>query len=85
MLGVRTMNEHGWSYFPSHGELREQFWTVFYHCLGTISEAQKQSIEVARLTGLFLANGFMQDEHGDMHPATEESLDLRYLGAVVLT
>ncbi|KAI1827103.1 hypothetical protein F4861DRAFT_529394 [Xylaria intraflava] len=84
MLGFRTMNEHGWTYFPNYRELREQFWTRFYHFLGTPSKAQKQCIEVARLTGLFLENGFMQDECGNVIPATEESLDLRYLGAVIL-
>ncbi|KAH7021350.1 uncharacterized protein B0I36DRAFT_367765 [Microdochium trichocladiopsis] len=85
MLGIRTMNEHGWSYFPKHAELREQFWAVFYHCLGgAVSEALKQRVEVARLTGLFLANGFVQDGDGNLNPATEESLDLRYLRAVVL-
>jgi hypothetical protein len=85
MLGIRTMNEDGWSYFHNHNELRKQFWTTFYDCLGTTSEVQRQCIETARLTGLFLANGFVQDKHGNMTPATEESLDLRYLGAVVLT
>ncbi|KAI1147178.1 hypothetical protein F4825DRAFT_438217 [Nemania diffusa] len=84
MLGIRTMNEHGWTYFPNHRERREQFWTTFYHCLGAVSKAQQQCIEVARLTGLFLENGFVYDEDGNMKPATEESLDLRYLGAVVL-
>ncbi|KAI0861425.1 hypothetical protein F4860DRAFT_170575 [Xylaria cubensis] len=84
MLGIRTMNEHGWTYFTNHRELRGQFWTTFYHCLGETSKAQQQCIEVARLTGLFLENGFVRDEHGNMTPATEESLDLRYLGAVVL-
>ncbi|KXJ89677.1 hypothetical protein Micbo1qcDRAFT_164982 [Microdochium bolleyi] len=85
MLGIRTMNEHGWSYFPKHDELRGQFWTMFYHCLGeAASEAQKQRVEVARLTGLFLANGFVQDGDGNMNPATENDLDLRYLGAVIL-
>ncbi|KAH8655628.1 hypothetical protein BX600DRAFT_500741 [Xylariales sp. PMI_506] len=64
MIGVMTMNEYGWSYFPSHNELREQFWTTFYQCLGVTSEAQRRCIEVARLTRLFLANGFMQDEDG---------------------
>ncbi|KAI8627860.1 hypothetical protein F5Y19DRAFT_486490 [Xylariaceae sp. FL1651] len=84
LLEIRTMNEHGWTYFPNHRELRGQFWTTFYHCLGVISQAQQQCIEVARLTGLFLENGFILDKHGNMKPATEESLDLRYLGAVVL-
>ncbi|KAJ2989334.1 hypothetical protein NUW58_g3519 [Xylaria curta] len=84
MLGVRTMNEHGWSYFTNHRELRDQFWTTFYHCLGAMSKAQQQCVEVARLTGLFLENGFVQDQYGNMNPATEESLDLRYLAAIVL-
>ncbi|KAK6004344.1 hypothetical protein QM012_008206 [Aureobasidium pullulans] len=84
MLGVRTLNDNGWSYFPMQRELREQFWTSFYHHLGSTSEAQRQCIETARLTGLFLANGFVQDECGNVTPATEDSLDLRYLGAVVL-
>jgi hypothetical protein len=84
MRGVRTMKEDGWSYFDNHNELRKQFWTTFYSCLGTTSEVQRQCIETARLTGLFLANGFVQDKYGNMTPATEESLDLRYLGAVVL-
>lgn len=84
MLGIRRMNEDGWSYFPNHCELREQFWTTFYRLLGTTSEAQRQCVEVARLAGLFLENGFVHDEYGNMNPATEESLDLRYLGAVVL-
>jgi hypothetical protein len=42
MLGIRTMNEHGWTYFPNHGELRGQFWNTFYHCLGATSKAQQQ-------------------------------------------
>jgi len=83
MLGVRTMNEDGWSYFPNQKELRTQFWTTFYWCLEQTSDAQQQCIKFAMLTGLFLANGFVQDEHGNMKPATEESMDLRYLGAVL--
>lgn len=83
MPGVRTMNEHGRSYFPIHNELREQFWNTFYHCLVTVSETQKQCIEVARLTALFLDNGYALDDAGNVVPADEESLDLRFLGAVI--
>jgi len=83
MLGVRTMNEDGWSYFPNQRELRDQFWTTFYQCLEGISGAQQQCVKVAMLAGLFLANGFVQDEHGNMNPATEESVELRYLGVVL--
>ncbi|OHE92673.1 hypothetical protein CORC01_12007 [Colletotrichum orchidophilum] len=42
------------------------------------SDAQKRRMEAARLIGLFLANGF---QHG--MPSTEESEDLRFLGAVI--
>ncbi|OBR12769.1 hypothetical protein CH63R_05065 [Colletotrichum higginsianum IMI 349063] len=44
------------------------------------SDEQKRRIEAARLIGLFLANGFQQGR-----PATEESEDLRFRGAVILT
>ncbi|KAH8744665.1 hypothetical protein F5883DRAFT_588973 [Diaporthe sp. PMI_573] len=86
MLGIRTVNDGylDWSYFPNQQELRNGFWTTFYQCLGGVSAAQAQCIEVARLVGLFLANGFMQDRYGNTVAATEESEDLRFLGAVVL-
>jgi hypothetical protein len=41
MLGYRTTDEDSWRYFPNHNELRTQFWTTFYHCLGATSEAQR--------------------------------------------
>lgn len=50
-----------------------------------MSRAQRQCIETARLTGLFLANGLAPDQRSNVNPATEESLDLCFLGAVVLT
>jgi hypothetical protein len=85
MLGIRKMNEAGWDYFPVHGELREQFWATFYRCPGGMSDVQKQRIEVVRLTGLFLGNGFAQDKDGNLTPVPEGDLNLRYLGAVVLS
>ncbi|KAI1261959.1 hypothetical protein F5Y18DRAFT_400249 [Xylariaceae sp. FL1019] len=83
MLGIRVMNEDGWRYFPNHNELRELFWAAFYRDIGPMSEQQRQRIEVARLTGLFLENGWDMDDDGNLIPATE-GLDLAYLGAVVL-
>ncbi|KAI1424262.1 hypothetical protein F5Y12DRAFT_785421 [Xylaria sp. FL1777] len=79
MLGTPITTGDYWRYHPNHQELRDRFWTAFYIHLGGASDAQKRRIETARLVGLFLANGF---QHGN--PATEESEDLRFLGAVVL-
>lgn len=79
MLETLITSRDLWRYHPNHQELRDHFWTQFYYYLGGASNAQKRRIEAARLIGLFLANGFQQGT-----PATEESEDLRFLGAVVL-
>ncbi|KAL8346223.1 hypothetical protein RB601_004000 [Gaeumannomyces tritici] len=79
MLGVRTTSGDFWRYHDNHEELRDHFYDRFYHHVGNVSDVDKQRIEVARLVGLFLANGFWRGR-----PATENSEDLRFLGAVVL-
>ncbi|KAK6221295.1 Protein kinase-like domain protein [Colletotrichum tabaci] len=79
MLGTLTTTGDFWRYHPNHQELRDQFWNRFHYYLGGVSDEQKRRIEAARLIGLFLANGFQQGR-----PATEESEDLRFLGAVIL-
>lgn len=79
MLGIRITSGDFWRYHANHEELRDHVWDRFFHYLGGVSDEDRQRIEVARLVGLFLANGFEQDR-----PATEESEDLRFLGAVVL-
>ncbi len=79
MLGVSTTSGSFWRYHPNHEELRGHFWARFYHYLGGASDDERRRIETARLTGLFLTNGFQ-----DGKPATEESEDLHFLGAVLL-
>lgn len=79
MLGTLTTSGDFWRYHPNHQELRDHFWNRFYNYLGGVSDEQKRRIEAARLIGLFLANGFQEGK-----PATEESEDLGFLGAVVL-
>jgi hypothetical protein len=85
MLGIRTVNNGylGWSYFLNQQELRNEFWTTLYQCFRGRSEARVQRIEVARLVGLCLTNGFVEDRYRNMVAATDESVDLRFLGAVV--
>lgn len=63
MLGVPKMKV-GWLYHANQLALRTHFWTAFYKIMGDISEKQKERIEVARLVGLFLANGFGFDDNG---------------------
>ena len=84
MLGIPTMEE-GWRYHAKHQELRDLFWTSFYQAMGKVSEEQKELIEVARLVGLFLDNGFEWNNAGIKVPTSEGYEGLRYLEAVTLT
>jgi len=69
VLGVQTSNS--WHFHPNHVKLREHFWDTFYIETGQISEADRRSIEVARLFGLFRTHGF---EEGDARIVYLEAL-----------
>ncbi|KAG8901954.1 hypothetical protein FRC01_009705 [Tulasnella sp. 417] len=84
MLGVRAKKE-SWRYHVNQQKLRDLFWGEFYKAIGNVSKEQKELIEVARLVGLFLANGFEWTNDGIKIPASEGNDDLRYLEAVTLT
>ena len=84
MLGVPKMKV-AWLYHANQQSLRTHFWDVFYKIMGDISEKQKERIEVARLVGLFLANGFGFDDNGNKVAAEDGCLDLLFLDAVVLS
>ena len=83
MLGKRTMS-WGWRYHSNQQELRDLFWETLYQAMGGVSEEQKKLINVAKLVGLFLTNGF-EWKDGVKVPASEGFEDLRYLEAVTLT
>ncbi|KIY66631.1 hypothetical protein CYLTODRAFT_354692 [Cylindrobasidium torrendii FP15055 ss-10] len=83
MLGTHTMSR-GWCYHSSQQELRDLFWETLYQEMGGVSEAQKELVNVARLTGLFLANGFDWKD-GLKVPASEGFDGLCYLESVTLT
>ncbi|KIM36556.1 hypothetical protein M413DRAFT_13896 [Hebeloma cylindrosporum] len=86
MLGIRTMEE-GWRYHVKQQELRDLFWDSFYLAMGNVSEEQKELIEVARLVGLFLDNGFVWNDAGIKVPAGEINDiydNLHYLEMVTL-
>jgi Phosphotransferase enzyme family len=83
MLGVPTIKE-SLRYHANQQELRDLFWESFYQAMGEVSEEQKELIEVARLVGLFLDNGFEWNDAGIKVPASEGYMSLRYLEAVTL-
>ena len=84
MLGIASMQE-SWIYHANQQELRDLFWGAFYKAMGDVSEEQKELIEVARLVGLFLDNGFQWIDDHTKVPASEGRDGLRYLEAVTLT
>ena len=57
MLGSNTiiMGALAWRYHTDEQALRELFWETFYKALGNITD---ERIEVARLAGIFLKNGW---------------------------
>jgi len=81
MLGQETMSWR-WRYHPNHQELRGLFWETLYQEMGGVSEEQKKLIDVSRLIGLFLANGFDWKD-GVKVPASEGFDGLRYLDSVL--
>ncbi|KAF5017336.1 hypothetical protein F66182_10745 [Fusarium sp. NRRL 66182] len=82
MLGIRRMR--GWCYHLNQQELRDLFWVTFYNAIGKFSEELRDLIEVARLVGIFIENGFEGDGNGNRVPASEGNETLDYLGAVTL-
>ena len=85
MLGIHTIKE-SWRYHASQQELRDLFWESFYQAMGKVSEEQKELIEVARLVGLLLDNGFEWNDAGIKVPraTSEEDLDFCILEAATL-
>ncbi|KAH8805383.1 hypothetical protein F5884DRAFT_885667 [Xylogone sp. PMI_703] len=80
MLGINRVNE-GWCYHPNQQALRDLFWETFYGALGSVTD---ERIEVARLAGIFLANGWQSDDEGNGVPVQEGTRDLAYLDSIVL-
>ncbi|KAF3071484.1 hypothetical protein CFAM422_006527 [Trichoderma lentiforme] len=47
-----------WSRHQDYADLQDTFWDVFTQELGGLTEAEKQAIKLARITGLLLSHGF---------------------------
>ncbi|CAA7261240.1 unnamed protein product [Cyclocybe aegerita] len=80
MLGINK-TKGGWCYHPNQKALRDLFWEVFYTTMGNTYD---ERVEVARLVGIFLANGWQYDEEGQKVTVWEGTYELAYLDAVVL-
>lgn len=83
MLGTRSW-KRGCCYHANQQDLRALFWEAFWNAMGSVSEEQRERIEVARLVDRFLANGFQYDDDDNRVPASEGYDDLRYLDVVVI-
>jgi hypothetical protein len=83
MLGVNRV-DGGWCYHPNERALRALFWEAFYQAMGNGNNTADERIEVARLAGVFLENGWQWDEEGHRVPLREGARDLVYLDKVVL-
>lgn len=75
-----SMNEQGWHYHPHHRALRDLFWQTFEAAIGGISGDNKQTIQIARIAGLFLRYGFAWAD-GGQEPVNEGSISFQYLDA----
>lgn len=83
MLGFASLRET-WVYHANQQELRDLFWETLYEAMGDVSAEQKELMDVARLIGLFMANGLgWADEHTRV-PVSEGHHTLCYLEAVTL-
>ncbi|KAK2597378.1 hypothetical protein QQS21_006002 [Conoideocrella luteorostrata] len=79
-----TRSTRNWCYHANQQVLRDLFWDTLYDAMGQVSEAQKELIGIAALTGIFLQNGFDRGVDGNRVPASEGSVSLEYLELVTL-
>lgn len=59
LLGVQTNSD--WHFHPSHVELRQLFWDTLCNEVGQVSDLDKETIDIARLMGLFQTHGFEEN------------------------
>lgn len=78
------MNSQGWHYHPHHHSLRDLFWQTFETDVGGVSEEDKQSVQIARMAGLFLRYGFAWAD-GGREPVEEGATSFKYLDAFCAT
>lgn len=83
MLGVRTTKD-GWRFHHNQQELRDLFWDSFRSAMEPVTEEQMSRIELARLVGLFLENGFIYVDDVTKVPISEGSYEMRHLEAITL-
>ncbi|KAF5318641.1 hypothetical protein D9619_010731 [Psilocybe cf. subviscida] len=80
MLGISETR--GWRYHTNQQILRDLFWEEFYKALRTELD---ERIEISRLVGILLQNGWQSNDDGDLVPVSQEgNHNLNYLNAVVL-
>jgi hypothetical protein len=63
-------------YHPQHVQLRRLFWQKFYEEIGDVSEDVRDTIQTARMVGIFLSNGVITN-FPDIGLAILESMTLK--------
>ncbi|KPM42892.1 hypothetical protein AK830_g3708 [Neonectria ditissima] len=56
--------EAGWHYYPNCDLLKDLFWRTFELATGELSAEEKELIQMASMTGLFLQYGFAWENGG---------------------
>lgn len=78
------MDKGGWHYFSNHDELKALFWSTFYE-LTDMEEVHQHwnSIQEARLVGMFFGHGLIYDHNGEVVRGVDDSIVTRipYLDA----
>jgi len=78
ILGIRKTTSMG--FHPRHIEFRRLFWWKLYEEIGDVSENVQDTIQTARMVGIFLANGDFANfaaEDKDIELAVLESMRLK--------
>lgn len=79
-----SMNSQGWRYHPQYRALRGQFWETFEDAVGGVSASDKETIEIARMAGIFLQYGFKWED-GGRELVEEGTASFMYLDAFCAT
>jgi hypothetical protein len=83
MLATRS-SKGPFKYHPNHRALRNLFWDSFRVAMGSVFDNNMAVIEVARLVGLFLENGFVYTDDVNRVPVRDGTYELRHLESMTL-
>lgn len=83
---VGCLNTDGWVFHDNAEYLRDEFWRVFRSLVGEISTSEMESIQLARLAGLFLRYGIphIAGHKGVVGIGSPNNGSIQFLDALIL-